>query len=161
MVGDAKIWYVRTGVSKMVYVDVAPRGDLGLPAIVHGSPQRFHPKHSQNGKPILPAVACFDLENVAGGQGQVLVPLAPSAYVDVELAADDGGQDVLVPLFDELLVDDPPPPTTGQHQWFTAQGPDSATGGRRCWICAVFCSVGYLPWLDVRLALFRWAIVSE
>ena len=53
--------------------------DLGLPAIVHGRPQRFYQKHFLNGKPVLAAtvalVTTFAFESDAVGQGEVLVPL--------------------------------------------------------------------------------------
>ena len=97
-VGDAKIWYVRSGVS----------------AIVHGRLLRFYQKHLQNGKPVSPAAVSFittcALESDTGGSGEVLVLLALSAHVDMVPEDDDCGQDVLVRLLDELLVDDPPPP---------------------------------------------------
>ena len=88
--------------------------DLGLfPAIV----RRRLQKHLQNGKPLLPAavaaITTFALESDAGGEGEELVPLASSANLEMEPEPDDGGQqDVLVSLLDELLVDEPPPPTS-------------------------------------------------
>ena len=92
--------------------------DLGFPAIAHGRAHRFYQKHFQNGKPVLPAAAALVTtlaqESDAGDQGKVLVPLAPSAHVNVDPEPDDGGQVVLVSLLGDLLVEDPLPPPPQQ-----------------------------------------------
>ena len=148
---NTKIWCVRGGESKWYMCD------LGLQTIVHGKPQphRFLQKHFQNGNPGLPAevapATTFALENDADGQREV-VPLT-SAHVYVEPGPGDDGQDVLVPLLDELPVDEPPPPppqATSVVPSSVVGAADVAGSARSC------CSVGYLQWLDVRLAVSRW-----